>query len=417
MVLNSKLRFLILAGAIHVALTTAIFLIGHFRVWPNRFDENGIGITFAIDGKTYHQVAIELVSEWKTNGFTAWLKTKAPLHSRLHSISFMMFGWLFGYNILGAEPLNLFYFLGILSCIYFLGRELFDAQTGVLAAAIVSVWPTFLLHSTQLIRDPLSIACLLALMLVLTMLLGREFVGAQAVLLGIAGAILVTVFWLARGNMWNVVIVAVAITVVMLAARMFRARKFVKGNVFAMLLIIVAMVVVPSRLESTTLPGVRPPSTTLTIPSTIKQMSGRRAGFRSYTSQASNIDEDVQFNSTGDVIRYLPRAFVIGFFAPFPNMWIEVGSFGRAHRVLSGAETFAMYFLYLAAALCVWRERRNLKMWLLLLVATIGMVALGLVVVNAGALFRIRYVFWMMMIVLAARGLLDRITGFTRFTR
>ena len=417
MVLNSKLRFLILAGAIHVALTTAIFLIGHFRVWPNRFDENGIGITFAIDGKTYHQVAIELVSEWKTNGFTAWLKTKAPLHSRLHSISFMMFGWLLGYNILSAEPLNLFYFLGILSCIYFLGRELFDAQIGVLAAAIVSVWPTFLLHSTQLIRDPLSILCLLALMLVLTMLLGREFVGAQAVLLGIAGAILVTVFWLARGNMWNVVIVAVAITVVMLAARMFRARKFVKGNVFAMLLIIVAMVVVPSRLESTTLPGVRPPVTTLTIPSTIKHMSGRRAGFRSYTSQASNIDEDVQFNSTGDVIRYLPRAFVIGFFAPFPNMWIEVGSFGRAHRVLSGAETFAMYFLYLAAALCVWRERRNLKMWLLLLVATIGMVALGLVVVNAGALFRIRYVFWMMMIVLAARGLLDRITGFTRFTR
>jgi len=417
MVLNSKLRFLILAGAIHVALTTAIFLIGHFRVWPNRFDENGIGITFAIDGKTYHQVAIELVSEWKTNGFTAWLKTKAPLHSRLHSISFMMFGWLLGYNILSAEPLNLFYFLGILSCIYFLGRELFDAQTGVLAAAIVSVWPTFLLHSTQLIRDPLSIACLLALMLVLTMLLGREFVGAQAVLLGIAGAILVTVFWLARGNMWNVVIVAVAITVVMLAARMIRARKFVKGNVFAMLLIIVAMVVVPSRLESTTLPGVRPPTTTLAIPSTIKQMSGRRAGFRSYTSQASNIDEDVQFNSTGDVIRYLPRAFVIGFFAPFPNMWIEVGSFGRAHRVLSGAETLAMYFLYLAAALCVWRERRNLKMWLLLLVATTGMVALGLVVVNAGALFRIRYVFWMMMIVLAARGLLDRITGFTRFTR
>jgi len=410
MVLNSKLRFLILAGAIHVALTTAIFLIGHFRVWPNRFDENGIGITFAIDGKTYHQVAIELVSEWKTNGFMAWLKTKAPLHSRLHSISFMMFGWLLGYNILSAEPLNLFYFLGILSCIYFLGRELFDAQIGVLAAAIVSVWPTFLLHSTQLIRDPLSILCLLALMLVLTMLLGREFVGAQAVLLGIAGAILVTVFWLARGNMWNVVIVAVAITVVMLAARMFRARKFVKGNVFAMLLIIVAMVVVPSRLESTTLPGVRPPSTTLTIPSTIKQMSGRRAGFRSYTSQASNIDEDVQFNSTGDVIRYLPRAFVIGFFAPFPNMWIEVGSFGRAHRVLSGVETFAMYFLYLAAALCVWRERRNLKMWLLLLVATIGMVALGLVVVNAGALFRIRYVFWMMMIVLAARGLLDYLT-------
>src|SRR4029078_9982251 len=143
---------------------------------------------------------------------------------------------------------------------------------------------------------------------------------------------------------WNVVIVAVAITLAMLAGQMIRAKKFMTGNAFVMLLTIATLVVVPTQLESTTLPGVRPPSTTLTIPSTIKQMSGRRAGFRSYTSQASNIDEDVQFNSTGAVIRYLPHAFVIGFFAPFPNMWIEVGSFGRAHRVLSGVETFAMYF-------------------------------------------------------------------------
>jgi len=280
----------------------------------------------------------------------------------------------------------------------------------------VCVWPTFLLHSTQLIRDPLSILCLLALMLVLTTLLSGEFAWRDAGLLGIAGALLVTVFWLARGNMWNLVIVAVAITLMMLGGRMIRARKFVKGNVFAMLLITAALVFVPSRLESTTLPGVRPPTTTLTIPSTIKQMSGRRAGFRSYTSQASNIDEDVQFNSTGDVIRYLPRAFVIGFFAPFPNMWFEVGSFGRASRLLSGLETLAIYFLYLAAGICVWRERRNLKMWLVVLVATIGMVGLGLVVVNAGALFRIRYAFWMMMIVLAARGILDRITKISELT-
>src|SRR5262245_8282249 len=116
-----RLRYLLLAGAIHVALTTAIFMIGHFRLLPNTFNEDGIGITFAIDGKTYNRIAGDLVSEWKINSFMAWLETKAPLHSRLHSVSFRIFGELFGYNILGAEPLNLFYFLGILSCIYFLG--------------------------------------------------------------------------------------------------------------------------------------------------------------------------------------------------------------------------------------------------------------------------------------------------------
>jgi len=404
-----RLRYLILAGAIHVALTTAIFLIGHFRLLPNTFNENGIGITFAIDGKTYNRVSSDLVDQWKTNGFVAWLTTKAPLHSRLHSVSFMVFGWLLGYNILGAEPLNLFYFLAILSCIYFLGRELFDAPTGLLAAAIICVWPTFLLHSTQLIRDPLSIACLLALMVVLTTVLSREFVWREAFLIGICGAVLVTVFWLARGNMWNVVIVAVTLTLAMLVGRMIRAKKFMPGNVLVMLLTIAALVVAPSQLESTTLPGVRPPNITLTVPSTIQQMSGRRAGFRSYTSQASNIDADVQFKSTGDVVRYLPRAFAIGFFAPFPKMWVDAGSFGRAPRLLSGLETLVMYFVYVAAGLCVWRERRNFTMWFVFLVATIGMLALGLVVANVGALFRIRYVFWMMVIVLASRGMLDRI--------
>ena len=101
-------------------------------------------------------------------------------------------------------------------------------------------------------------------------------------------------------------------------------------------------------------------------------------------------------------MRFIPRAFVIGFLAPFPKMWVQPGNFGLMVRLLSGVETLAMYFLYVAAAVCVWRNRRNRAMWLLLLVATIGMVALGLVVVNAGALYRIRYVFWMMMIVIAA---------------
>jgi hypothetical protein len=41
-------------------------------------------------------------------------------------------------------------------------------------------------------------------------------------------------------------------------------------------------------------------------------------------------------------------------------------------------------------------------MWFVFLVATTGLFALGLVVVNAGALYRIRYVFWIMLIVIAA---------------
>jgi len=413
-----RVRYLLLAAAIHVALTTGIFLIGHFRVLPNTFDENGIGLTFAIDGRTYKNLASNLVEEWQTNGLAAWLKAKAPLHAKLYSLSFAIFGKLLGHNILAAEALNLFYYLGILSCIYVLGREIFDARTGLLAASIVGVWPSLLLHSTQLVRDSLSILCLLALIIVLTMLLKLELRWRKTIYLAIGGAILVSVFWLARGNMWNVVLAALAIAIAMLSYRMLHEKKFMTGNALAILLITTVALLVPTRLESSTLPGVSPPATVLAIPSAsqpppaegawtraVKQIADRRAGFRFATSQASNIDGEVRFHGLGDIVRYLPRAAVIGFFAPFPKMWVEPGSFGRAGRILSGLETLAMYLLYVPVGFCVWREKRNSRMWLLFLVATAGIVGLGLVVVNAGALYRLRYAFWMMLIILAAQGI------------
>jgi len=62
-----------------------------------------------------------------------------------------------------------------------------------------------------------------------------------------------------------------------------------------------------------------------------------------------------------------------------------------------------MFFLYAAAGIAVWRHRRRLRMWLILLVATIGIIALGLVVANAAALYRLRYIFWFLLFILAAK--------------
>lgn len=74
--------------------------------------------------------------------------------------------------------------------------------------------------------------------------------------------------------------------------------------------------------------------------------------------------------------------------------------------MISGLETLAMYLLYVAVGVCLWRERRRMAIWLVFLTATAGLIGLGLVVVNAGALYRIRYVFWIMLIVIAAQGIL-----------
>src|ERR1041385_1584055 len=100
-ILNSTpIRYLILAAVVHVALTTTIFLAGHFQLLPNTFDENGTGLTFAIDGASYQRVAGNLAGELQTNGVGAWLNTKAPFHSRLYSLAFATFGRILGHNIL-----------------------------------------------------------------------------------------------------------------------------------------------------------------------------------------------------------------------------------------------------------------------------------------------------------------------------
>lgn len=137
------------------------------------------------------------------------------------------------------------------------------------------------------------------------------------------------------------------------------------------------------------------------------QLINRRAAFqRSYIATGSSLDPDVTLRTSTDVLSYLPRATEIGFFAPFPNMWFApAGITGRVGRIVSAGETSVMYLLYIVAAICLWRERRRLTMWFLFLVAGLSLIALGLVVANAGALYRLRYVFWVMLIIVAAQGM------------
>jgi len=132
-----------------------------------------------------------------------------------------------------------------------------------------------------------------------------------------------------------------------------------------------------------------------------------RGGFkRQYPVAGSNIDTDVQFDGLGDVIRYLPRATAIGLFAPFPAMWFAAGDrVGLYGRLLSGLETLLIYMIELLALVCLWTQRRHLAAWLLLSIVLLCVTALGLVVTNVAALYRMRYTFWMLLILLGAQGI------------
>jgi hypothetical protein len=149
--------------------------------------------------------------------------------------------------------------------------------------------------------------------------------------------------------------------------------------------------------------------------STDEQLAMRRRAFGFHLDEDGNlapaedgsrIDREVQFGGPVDIIKYLPRAIMVGFLAPFPDMWLSMGKqVGSGGRVLAGFEMLVTYVLECFALIALVLTRRRLASWFLFSVMALGTVALGLVVNNIGALYRFRYPFWIIIVIFGAGGL------------
>jgi hypothetical protein len=240
------------------------------------------------------------------------------------------------------------------------------------------------------------------------------------------------VLWALRVNMWGVVPVIVLLGTVLFIIRLVHDRPMIGGNLLGVVTMLVLVAAIPIFVPRPVYYMARPngaplvkvqdlPAAAVEAPALadsprepppdVWARPGARIGYmregfeRRYPNAGSNIDTEAQFNNLGDVIRYLPRALSIGLFAPFPNMWFTAGEqVGAYGRLLSGIETFVMYVVEALALAGLWQSRRRLATWLLLLIALACVTALGLVVLNVAALYRMRYVFWMLVILPGAYG-------------
>ncbi len=85
-------------------------------------------------------------------------------------------------------------------------------------------------------------------------------------------------------------------------------------------------------------------------------------------------------------------------------MWFVVGAqAGLAGRLLAGLETLIIYVFEFLAVVGLW-QARSLAAWLWLVIIALGVIALGLVVVNISTLYRLRYTFWLLLIILGVEG-------------
>src|SRR5438477_5274698 len=157
------LGFLIIAAAIlHVSVTLTVFAIGKYQVFPAQIYPTGIG-RFASDGIVYEGQVVELSNILKSEGVRAWATWPTQLHVRLYALPAAAVSRWVSFNILTIEPLNLIYYLAILILVFKIGEVVLDYHSGLIAAVVIAVWPSFLLHTTQLLRDPFLIASVLVL--------------------------------------------------------------------------------------------------------------------------------------------------------------------------------------------------------------------------------------------------------------
>ena len=122
------------------------------------------------------------------------------------------------------------------------------------------------------------------------------------------------------------------------------------------------------------------------------------------TGGHSLMDPMAMISSPGQLLRYAPRALAVGFLAPFPRQWLDIRGSTGVMRAMAGVEMLLWYLLVPCAIVGMWRWVRHPQPGALFLLATIFAIAipLSLVVANLGTLFRLRLLFLLPLLLVAA---------------
>jgi 4-amino-4-deoxy-L-arabinose transferase-like glycosyltransferase len=438
-------RLLLAAAVLHVTLALGLFCAGRMQIAPGFIDRDGIVPSFAFDTYEYQRDAKQLSEVLRRDGVAAWANIPEFLHVKLVSILFTLFGPLIGYGPLTAEPFNLFCYLSVIALTFALGKEIGNARIGQIAAVVVALWPTLLLHSLQLLKDTLFISLALALVLCVTTWLTRTYSPKRAIITGAITLFAISLLLFVRSSFAIVILGVVLFGFVLLVVRQLIERRPLYWNMAGPVFILVAGALliasqtmgasqkfknhpaneageakaeagrgIKVRSAASYLPRTNqdgPPTTyTGKLSDRSHRMALRIGSVRdrfsaNYAKSGSAIDTGVRIRDLNGLLSYLPRAFVVGCCAPFPTTWLAKGQrVGSSGRLLSGVETLVMYVIGLLALFAIVRPPHRLAATLLLSISILGVTLIGLVVPNVGALYRFRYVFWVLLIILGVKG-------------
>src|SRR5215216_47889 len=327
------------AAVLHLILATALFVAGRAGVAPSLIDRDGIMGSFAFDSYDYQRGAIETAQLLRSGNVAGWATAAQPLHVKIIAVPFALLSPLFGYSTLSAEPYNLACYLAIVALVFALGRELGGHRTGLLAAAIVGLWPTFVLHTLQLLKDPIFVMAALAFLLCAIKLLNRTYSQTASAGVSLVATLLVLLLVLVRFSVVLLMIAGALLILALLIWRQVRERRLLFWNMapaIAILLTGLLMLTLHARptiqrskiyssdaagpLKNAADPARQVPTLVrwiLTLdwdrsnPDRAAKFARRISSIRSrfaaaYSDSGSLVDANVEFKMPGDLLNYLP---------------------------------------------------------------------------------------------------------------
>ena len=419
------IRLLLIAAGLQLVLTVGIYVAARQKISPS-IDQNGCTVAISPDCILIVSRVGSLAEVLKSNGPLAWFKTREQIFIRIYSLPAAILGSWLGVNILTVEPANLLFYVAILTLTFQIGALVFDRRVGLVAAAVVALWPSFLVHTTQVLKDPLFIATFLSLILITTIWLTKALSLLNGLVTAVVGVTSIFTISLTRSGFWGAIMIALLVVGLgLMLIRQLLNKRFLPVNIASAVLVVLVSGLInhyaPEQFEAIqpeAAPGATASAPVQDSSQRVNRLATRlsmlRQGWLYLNKDAgSNIDTQVEFQRPMDVVRYLPRAWAVGFLAPFPNFWLTRGKqVGLAGRLFSGFEMLLTYIAELLALFGLWRARANLSAWFLASSIFMGISALALAVVNLGTLYRFRYAFLILLLVLAVKGLMGLIAYF-----
>lgn len=298
------------------------------------------------------------------------------------------------YSITGYSPLSLFFISSLAGSIaalfiYLIAKELFSKKVARISVLFAFFWPSFILWSTQNLKEPMII--MFIFILLGSLLYVFRYFAPGFLLLSIISALVLFKI----GMPYFVIIIFMTF----FAGLFLFINHLFKSKFITIVILIFLYVASFSALKEKVLPFIFEKSNYIMTQESVWEFLDYNRSVRAYGRLQFLQGADI--SSAGKAIVFIPLGLFFSIFSPFP--W-QVGS---VMQLMAIPETIVFYMLVpftLKGIVFAYRKRFNQSIWLLSIITGIFLF-LALIEGNSGTLFRHRSVAFYIVFIFTAAGI------------